>query len=407
MSRAQRLTTPGLGVLTASVTALALLVGSCRPLPSVETERATVETRSLSESVAVDAAERFLDRYLDGGRIVRRDQGGDTVSEGQAYGMLVAVALGDRDRFDAIWHWTRTNLERADGLLAWHWADGDVVDPMPATDADVDAAHALALAARAFAEPAYRRDAERLADAVVEHEVVDGRAGPVAVAGPWATDERWVNPSYGAPVAYAVLAGVTGDPVWDQLDDAARRVVTGSANRSDLPPDWARLTADAIVADGPPAGGDPRHGYDAARTAVRFAADCDPDGRALAAAMDDEYDGAVIDDGGPAAVLALDGTPRRDHGHPVTTVAAAAASLASGDRDDAGRLLGLAGEQDTDHPTYYGAAWVALGRLWLSTERLGGCARGEDDLVDPVTTATPGTGHAAGRGSHPSAPTPR
>ncbi len=33
----------------------------------------------------------FLDTYVDAGRVVRTDQGGDTVSEGQAYGLLLAV----------------------------------------------------------------------------------------------------------------------------------------------------------------------------------------------------------------------------------------------------------------------------------------------------------------------------
>ena len=38
------------------------------------------------------AGQFFLRRYVDGdGRVVRRDQGGDTVSEGQAYGMLIAA----------------------------------------------------------------------------------------------------------------------------------------------------------------------------------------------------------------------------------------------------------------------------------------------------------------------------
>ena len=48
----------------------------------------------------------FLQRYeASNGRVVRRDQGGDTVSEGQGYAMLLAVALGDRRQFAAAWRW--------------------------------------------------------------------------------------------------------------------------------------------------------------------------------------------------------------------------------------------------------------------------------------------------------------
>ncbi len=351
-----------------------VLVTACAPTAPYATERSPAAIRDRGANEALSAGARFLDTYVaDDGRVVRPTHGADTVSEGQAYGMLIAVALGDRDRFDRIWRWTEANLQRNDHLLSWHWANGAVDDPMPASDADVDAAHALALATVAFADPTYADQAILLARSVVEHEVVRGRLGHVEVAGPWATTDRWVNPSYGAPAAYATLGTLTGDPVWGELDDAARRVVEASTATSDLPPDWARLTDRAVVASRSPGGARPQHGYDAARTAVRFAVDCDPAGRSLAAAMDDEYDRAALPSGGPAAVLALDGRPLTHDGHPVATVAAAAAAAADGQRDEALQLLQLASDQDAAHPSYYGAAWVALGWLWLTTDLLGGC----------------------------------
>jgi len=43
------------------------------------------------------AADRFLAAYArPEGRVVRTDQGGDTVSEGQAYGLLLARALAEQ-----------------------------------------------------------------------------------------------------------------------------------------------------------------------------------------------------------------------------------------------------------------------------------------------------------------------
>ncbi len=338
--------------------------------------RASAATRPATpDQQAIAAGRRFLDRYLaDDGRIVRRDQGGDTVSEGQAYGMLVAVALSDRTRFDAIWNWTRTNLQRSDHLLSWRWDHGRVADSMPATDADVDAAHALVLAATRFHDPSYASAALAMAAGVVDHEVVAGTAGAVAVAGPWAVDGRWVNPSYADPVADAALAALTGDATWNELDDAARRIAIGSRNGTDLAPDWAVLEPESIRAHGPPSGGPARHGYDAARVAIRFAIDCDPTGRAIAADMVDEYRDAEVAGGVPAAVISLDGRPTVDHGHPVMTVAFAAATEANGDRAGAADLLDRAEAQADAAPGYYGDAWVALGRLWLTTPRLDGCA---------------------------------
>ena len=88
-------------------------------------------------AAATATGQSFLPSYVDpDGRVVRRDEGGDTVSEGQAYALLIAVALGDRPRFDAVWTWTREHLQRPDRLLSWRWADGAVVDPNSASDAD-------------------------------------------------------------------------------------------------------------------------------------------------------------------------------------------------------------------------------------------------------------------------------
>ena len=83
----------------------------------------------------------FLRDYVEpDGRVVRRDQDGDTVSEGQAYAMLVAVGSGDDASFRRVWGWTRQHLVRPDGTLSWRWADGAVVDASSAADADLDAA---------------------------------------------------------------------------------------------------------------------------------------------------------------------------------------------------------------------------------------------------------------------------
>ena len=87
------------------------------------------------------------------GRVVRRDQGGDTVGEGQAYGMLLAAAIGDQRRFDTIWTWTKKNLRRPDGLISFLWRDGHVVDPQAASDADLDATRALLVASCRFNHP--------------------------------------------------------------------------------------------------------------------------------------------------------------------------------------------------------------------------------------------------------------
>jgi endoglucanase len=57
-------------------------------------------------------------------------------------------------------------------------------------------------------------------------------------------------------------------------------------------------------------------------------------------------------------------------------VAAAAAASAGGHHAERDRLLAEAAAADAKAPTYYGSAWLALGRALLTTRLLGGCARG-------------------------------
>jgi hypothetical protein len=70
--------------------------------------------------------------------VVRPDQGGDTVSEGQGYGMLLAEVAGDHAAFRRIWQWTRSHLRLGNGLFACHAnAAGKVVSQQPASDGDL------------------------------------------------------------------------------------------------------------------------------------------------------------------------------------------------------------------------------------------------------------------------------
>src|SRR5579875_560781 len=91
---------------------------------AVLTAACSARSASGTPARAGDAA-AFLATYVTtDGRVVRPDQGGDTVSEGQAYALLIAEASGDAARFATVWNWTRTHLLRPDGLLAWHWEHG-------------------------------------------------------------------------------------------------------------------------------------------------------------------------------------------------------------------------------------------------------------------------------------------
>ena len=322
---------------------------------------------------AVDAAARtFLDEYVDAdGRVVRHDQGGDTVSEGQAYAMLVAAATGDRERFDAVWQWTQDNLERPDGLLSWRWAEGQVVDDESAADADLDAARALVVAGKRFDDETLTADGIRLGEAVLDEETVRTDAGRVLVAGTWVVETPYaVNPSYVSPVATSVLGAASDDPRWAKLEAGSRAVVEDLVDDGRLPPDWAEIQGDGSVrATAGPDGQPERFGYDAARTVLRHAESCEEVDQDLAARARD----LLARPDRAYAVYDLAGSPQTDVVHPLSYAALAAAHAASGEDEEARAALDEADAAQRENPTYYGAAWAALGRLMLQDGALLGC----------------------------------
>lgn len=320
-----------------------------------------------------DASRRFLDTYVaEDGRVRRVDQGDDTVGEGQAYGMLIAAAARDEERFDAIWNWTKDNMRRPDGLISFLWRDGKVEDPEAASDADVDAARALLAASCHFERPALREEALELGRAILAKETASFQDTPVLVAGPWArTDPITLNPSYFSPATFAALGEASGNGDWGSLS-ASGRAVTDLLMPAPgaLPPDWASVQGDEPVPTGPPSDpqATPQYGFDAVRTLVRLAEDPDPAGREIAARAWPAFEGRETAD--IPVEHDLSGEPTGDTLHPIPLVAAAGAADAAGKTADRDRLLDAAEALDQQSPTYYGAAWVALGRIMLTSDDL-------------------------------------
>jgi endoglucanase len=320
-----------------------------------------------SAGVRPTAAQRFLARYVTaGGRVVRRDQGGDSVSEGQAYAMLLAAATGDRDRFRRVWTWTRTHLRRRDGLLSSRWRRGAIADPQPAADADLDAAYALLLAARRFGDPQLRRAGVRIGTSVLAHETMSTALGPVLVAGPWAVAQGTVNPSYFSPAAFQALARATRDPRWSQLEFAGYRIVDElTASPPDIPPDWATVDANGhAVPRAAPTGEAPRFGFEAVRVAIRMAGARTDYGRGLAARIWHFFSALPPETIAPA--YALDGHAVEGGQHAAMLASAAASAAAAGDVARQRSLMDRATAVDRAAPSYYGSALLALAQLEIS-----------------------------------------
>ena len=312
------------------------------------------------------AARAFLDQYVEpDGRVVRHDQGGDTVSEGQSYALLLADVVDDGELADRVAAWTREHLRRPDGLFSYlAGADGRVRDEQAASDGDVVIAWALA------------RDGDvptELVRSVLASEVVRRDDLTLLAAGPWATGEpATLNPSYWVQPAYVALAEETGDPAWQALAGDVREAVLDVTDGGRLlPPDWARADGTTLSSSPAPSGAvaEVRYSLDAQRTVVWLATSCSEQDRALAARW-----WPVLRRSPAALALSPDGQVLDSGSHPLPLVASAAAADAAGDVGERDRLLDEAAAQDGRRPTYYGSAWVALGRALLQTDLLEECS---------------------------------
>jgi endoglucanase len=315
-------------------------------------------------------AAAFLAAYVrPNGRVARPDQGNDTVSEGQAYGLLLAEAADEPAVFGRIWRWTRDHMQLPSGLFGYHAdAAGRLLSTQPAADADLLIAWAL-LRYQGPQSAAWHQAGSRVAAAVLADEVTTGPDGmPVLTAGPWATGRpASLDPSYWALPALTGLATLTGDPRWQQLVSAAVTLTSRLTNDGrELPPDWAQLTAAGVLAPVPAPNGtepQPEYGLDAQRTIVWFAVSCDPRARALAGRW-----WALLRHRGRAQAMALSlrGGVLNPDAAPLPLVAAAAAAGAAGQQAVSRQLLQRAAAQQHSHPTYYGGAWAALGPALFS-----------------------------------------
>jgi endoglucanase len=213
------------------------------------------------------------------GRVIDDANGSVSHSEGQGYGLVLAVAADDREAFARIWAWTRTELMlRDDGLAAWRWqpdARPHVRDRNNATDGDLLIAWALIEAGEAWNDPAFALAGRRIARALVAVTGIATRLGPVLLPGAVGfgprevADGPLVDPSYLIFPAYERLARAMPELGWAELRAAGDRLI-GEARfgPADLPPDWLSLGGDRPA----PAAGRPAvFGWDALRVPLHLA----------------------------------------------------------------------------------------------------------------------------------------
>jgi endo-1,4-beta-D-glucanase Y len=231
-----------------------------------------------TDTVTGDGAGGFL-------RVKRPKEPGlepnSTVSEGIAYGMLIAVYMADQSLFDALWKYEQLWLGES-GLMDWYIrADGTDRGENgvgAASDADEDMAWALLMADRQWGGKgslgdSYLNIAKKQIDLVYTKEIQDDKLlKPGDQWGGWSM----VNPSYFAPSYYRAFAKATGNDKWNQVLQTSYEVLEKSLNSASgnmsngLVPAWC--TGDGVPTSG--MNGSPTHyQYDSCRTPFRIGLD--------------------------------------------------------------------------------------------------------------------------------------
>lgn len=197
-----------------------------------------------------------------------------TVSEGIAYGMLIMVYMSStqadhQSEFDKLYaFWNKYAKSGNESGMNWHInTQNGKADDGSATDADLDVALALIMAAKQWGNDQYMTKAKKLIDWIKSHDMEsDGR---VKAGSNW---NPGLNSSYVFPAAFQLFYDVTNDSFWKtaittNLDHMSKcqNATTG------LMPDWCSWSDHKATNAGQVSGGSSGFYDDATRTPWRLA----------------------------------------------------------------------------------------------------------------------------------------
>ncbi|WMJ73937.1 glycosyl hydrolase family 8 [Cytophagaceae bacterium ABcell3] len=205
---------------------------------------------------------------------VKFDDPNRVVSEGIAYGMLLAVYAADKPLFDGLWHYYKDN-SNGNGVMNWLIEGCNTVRGFNgATDAEFDAAMALLLAQNQWPNATqpfnYGHEASQLIDAIwrteMDHQRFQAKNGD---AWGWSSCR---NPSYQSPAYYREYASHMPALAanWNNSIDGAYTMLNRNAHPiTGLVSDWCNEEGVMNTCNGGYMG----YGYDACRFPFRMAQD--------------------------------------------------------------------------------------------------------------------------------------
>ena len=198
-------------------------------------------------------ANRFIDEQ---GRVIDRNAGDRTTSEGQSYAMFFALAEDDRARFDRLLEWTEKNLaggNLADHLPGWLWGraqsgEWKILDAGSAADADCWMAFTLVEAGRLWNNQAYASLGRQMMNRIAKQEVADiPGVGPMLLPGAkeqFVHGDTWtLNPSYVPLFLFKRFDAIDPQGPWGAIALNIPPLLRESSRRG-FAMDWVNYQAD-------------------------------------------------------------------------------------------------------------------------------------------------------------------
>jgi endo-1,4-beta-D-glucanase Y len=237
----------------------------------------------------VPAYNQWKATFVKNGKVIRPENANDTVSEGIAYAMMIAVAFNDQTLFDSVYGTWKANAT-AGSLMTWCLGSGGGTGtPCPstggsATDADEDAAYALLMAGKLWGGT-YNASAVTMIGDIWSKDIDSGTKLPKGgsnYAAPTGTSGQAItNASYFAPSMYRAFAAVDSGHDWAGVATASLNAVNGAISGSNgLIPAWCGNSCTAAASNGAPT--DVDYQYDSHRIPMRIGLDYCYNGTAAA-----------------------------------------------------------------------------------------------------------------------------
>jgi oligosaccharide reducing-end xylanase len=181
----------------------------------------------------------------------------DVRTEGQSYGMMMAVQMNRQDIFDRIWKWTDTYMRNHEGpfkgYFAWHCTlDGEKISEGPAPDGEEFFAMALFLASKRWGDKSespfnYSEQAKELLSVCIHKGENDEEGDPM-----WDPSNYLIkfvpncdftDPSYHLPHFYECFAQWSDDKdrnFWKKATEASRQYIPKSVHpKTGMNPEYA------------------------------------------------------------------------------------------------------------------------------------------------------------------------